>query len=299
MHHDLTSLRLFVTVAECGNLTRAAEREHLAVSAVSKRISELEEMTGTLLLQRQARGVSLTPAGQTMLKHARQILKMIQCMDAELDDYGHGIKGTVRLYVVASALTQFLPEELEGFLAMYPMVNIELVEQTGRAIALAVADGSADIGVVATQTPTSGLTTYPYHQDTLMVGLPLGHPLSKKKTLRFLELAKYPFIGPHAGSSLSDLLLQAAKDCGVNLQQRVQASSFDAMCRLVETRLGITILPKNVLAPYVSANRIAVSTLKEAWASRQMLLAVKDSDLLSPVAKTLLEYLTRIESKST
>ena len=149
MRHDLTSLKLFIAVAECGNLTRAAEREHLAVSAVSKRIAELESLIGTALLQRQARGVSLTPAGQSLLHHARQLMQLVQRMDAELGEYAEGVKGHVRLHVVASALTQFLPEEVESFLGRYPLVNVEMVEQTGKAIVQAVSDGQADIGVVA------------------------------------------------------------------------------------------------------------------------------------------------------
>lgn len=291
MRHDLTSLKLFVAVAECSNLTRAAQREHLAVSAVSKRIAELEDMTGTVLLLRQPRGVSLTPAGQSLLHYARQILQLVQRMDVELGEYADGVKGHVRLHAVASALTQFLPEEIESFLVRYPLVNIEMEERTGKAVALAVADGTADIGVVAAQTPTPGLTEYPYHRDRLVIGVPIGHPLSSRKSVRFCDIAAYPFVGPHANSSLSALLAQAAKDCGVLLQQRVQASSFDAMCRLVETRLGITMLPQGVLAPYAKARRIRIIPLEEDWAIRQLRLVVRDSEQLSPIAKTLLEHL--------
>lgn len=299
MRHDFTSLKLFIAVAECSNLTRAAEREHLAVSAVSKRIAELEELTGTTLLQRLPRGVSLTPAGQSLLQHARQILQLVQRMDAELGEYAKGVKGHVRLHAVASALTQFLPEEVEGFLGRYPLVNLELVEQTGKAVAAAVADGAADIGVVASQTPTPGLVTYPYHRDRLVVGVPQGHPLGRRKGVRFDELAEYPFVGPHASSSLSALLAQAARDCGMTFQQRVQASSFDAMCRLVETRLGITILPDGVLAPYAKARRISVVPLKEAWALRQLCLVVRDPAQLSPIACTLLDQLAQTASART
>lgn len=291
MRHDLTSLKLFVAVAECGNLTRVAEREHLAVSAVSKRIAELEALTGTTLLQRLARGVSLTPAGQSLLQHARQILQLVQRMDADLGEYASGVKGHVRLHAVASALTQFLPGELESFLGRYPLVNIELVEQTGKAVAAAVAEGAADIGVVASQTPTPGLVAYPYHHDRLVVGVPQGHPLARRKGVRFDELVEYPFVGPHANSSLAALLSQAARDCGVTLQQRVQASSFDAMCRLVESRLGITILPDGVLAPYAKARRIGIVPLKEEWALRQLCLVVRDPAQLSPIARTLLQHL--------
>ena len=128
MRYDLVSLKIFVTVAECGNLTRAAEREHLAVSAISKRISELEELVRTPLLQRYPRGVGLTPAGQSLLHHARQLLLGVDRMDAELADFAGGVRGHVRLHSVASALFQYLPEEIESFLTSYPGVRVSLEE---------------------------------------------------------------------------------------------------------------------------------------------------------------------------
>lgn len=293
VRHDLTSLKLFVAVAECGNLTRAAEREHLAVSAISKRIAELEDLVRTPLLQRQPRGVSLTPAGQSMLHYARQMLQLVQRMEAELGEYAAGVKGHVRLHAVASALTQFLPEELEAFLARYPLVNVALEEHTGKAVVLAVASGAAEIGVIASQTSAAGLTAFPYHSDRLMIGVPVGHPLARRKALKFADAAKHPFVGPHAESSLAALLADAANACGVTLQQRVQASSFDAMCRLVETRLGITMLPEDVLALHASAGRLVAIPLNEDWATRQMQLIVRDADQLSPIARTLLDHLVQ------
>lgn len=291
MRYDLTSLRLFVAVAECGNLTRAAEREHLAVSAISKRIAELEALIGTPLLQRYPRGVGLTPAGQSMLHHARQMLQLVHRMDAELGEYAGGAKGHVRLHAVASALTQFLPEDIESFLTRYPQVNISLEERTGKAIVLAVADGSADLGIVASQTPLQGLTAVPYHRDCLMIGVPSGHALAKRKAVRFAEALDYAFVGPHADSSLASLMAEGAKACGKPVQQRIQVSSFDAMCRLVETRLGITMLPKAVLAPHVAAGRIRMVALKEDWAVRQMSVVVRDPAQLSPITRTLIDHL--------
>jgi DNA-binding transcriptional LysR family regulator len=291
LRHDLTSLKIFVAVAECGNLTRAAEREHLAVSAISKRIAELEGVVGTPLLQRQARGVALTPAGQSLLHYARQVLRLLNDMEAELAEYAAGVKGHVRLHAVASALVQFLPEELESFLADYPQVNVALQEHTGKAVVLAVASGAADIGVIAGKTPQLGLASYPYHVDRLMIGAPIEHPLARRKFVRFAEAAKYAFIGPHADSSLSALLADAVRESGTPVQQRVQASSFEAMCRLVQTRLGVTLLPEGVLAPHAAAGRLVAIPLKEDWAERQMHLIVRDVEQLSPIARTLLDHL--------
>ncbi|MEF7616998.1 LysR substrate-binding domain-containing protein [Aquincola sp. MAHUQ-54] len=293
MRHDLVTLRIFVTVAECGNLTRAAAREHLAVSAISKRIAELEALVGTPLLQRYHRGVGLTPAGQALLQHARQMLQLIDRMDLELGEFVAGAKGHVHVHAVASALIQHLPDEIESFLTRYPGVRISLEERTGKAVVLAVADGSAEVGVVADPTPVYGLSSVPYRSDRLAIGVPTGHPLARRKSIRFAQALDYAFVGPHGDSSLAVLMAEAAAACGKPLEQRVQASSFEAMCRLVETRLGITMLPEGVLAPYAAQGRIRIVGLKEPWAQRQMHLVVRDPRQLSHIARTLIEHLQR------
>lgn len=294
MRHDLTSLELFVTVAECGNLTRAAERRHLAVSAVSKRIVELEALARTPLLVRQPRGVMLTPAGQSLLHHARQMLQLVQRMDEELGAYAGGVKGHIRLHAVASALTQFLPAELEAFLTQYPGVQLSIEERTGRAVLRAVADGSADVGIVASPLQQlQGLHALPYHADRLMLGVPRQHPLARRKAVDFAQALPYPFIGPHAESSLSALMAQAAQEAGKPLQQRVQVSSFDTMCRMVETRLGVTLLPAGVLAPYIEAGRLQGVALRDGWARRQMSIVARDAHELSHVTRTLVDHLQR------
>jgi DNA-binding transcriptional LysR family regulator len=291
VRYDLTSLQVFVAVAECGNLTRAAERQHLAVSAISKRIAELESQARTPLLVRYPRGVGLTPAGQSLLHYARQMLQLVRRMDEELGEYAGGVKGHIRLHAVASAITQFLPEELEAFLTRYPKVNIALEERVGAAIVRAVAEGAADVGIVSAQTPRRGLVEIPYHTDQLVLGVPVGHPLAGRKSVRFEEAIGYPFIGPHADSSIAQLLGNAAKACGRPIHQRMQVSSFDAMCRLVETHLGITLLPAGVIAPRAALGRICSVVLAEDWAARQMLIVVRDPQELGYVTRTLIEHL--------
>ncbi len=293
MRHSLTTLRIFVAVAECGNLTHAAARQHLAVSAISKRIGELEQLAGTPLLQRKARGVTLTPAGLSLLRHARKVLQDVQAMEAELGQFAGGVKGLVWVHAVASALTQFLPEEIEAFLARYPLVQISLEERTSQAIAAAVADGTADVGVVADAAVIGSLHAIAYHRDRLAIGVPVDHALARRRRVRFRDLVQFPFVGPRPDSSLAGLLAHAARECGQPVRQPVQASSFDAMCRLVETRLGITMLPEGVLAPHAAAGRIAVVRLDEPWAWRRLYLVVRNADELSPIARTLIDDLYR------
>ena len=291
MRYDLTSLELFVAVADAGNLTHAAGRQHLAVSAVSKRISELESLAGAQLLQRHARGVSLTPAGQSLLHYARQVLALVQKMSDELGEYSGGVKGHIRICAAASALIQFLPSELEGFLRLYPMIRLEIEERVGAAIVQAVADGTADLGILGSHTPAPGLTTVPYHFDHLVLVVPAGHPLARRRTMRFAEALEYPFVSHHAASSLWALMSSSARDCGKAIQQRVQVSSFDCMCRLVEVNLGIAVLPEGVIRDYVARGAVRAVTLRDRWAKRQLVMIVKDSGSLAFTTRTLIDHL--------
>ena len=101
---DLTSLQLFVAVCELGSIGKAAEREFIAASAVSKRLSDLETTLDTPLLYRHTRGVDLTPAGESLLHHARSVLFSLEKMQGELSEYADGVRGHVRVHASISAI---------------------------------------------------------------------------------------------------------------------------------------------------------------------------------------------------
>ena len=144
---DLTSLQLFVAVCELGSIGRAAEREFIAASAVSKRLSDLEATLGTQLLYRHARGVRLTPAGESLLHHARSMMFSLEKMQAELSEYADGVRGHVRMHASISAIVQFLPEDLGAFARAHPQVKIDLEEHLSAEVLRAVQEGAADIGI--------------------------------------------------------------------------------------------------------------------------------------------------------
>ena len=293
MRYDLTSLEIFVAVADAGNLTRAAEQQHLAVSAISKRITELEELAGTALLLRHARGVSLTPAGQSLLHYARQMLQIVDRMRGELSEYAGGLKGVIRLHASTSALVEFLPAELQSFLERYPLIRLQIEERTGAAIVRAVADGTADVGILGNHTPLQGLASLPYHTDRLALGVPKTHRLARRKAIHFAEALAYDFVGPHADSSLWALMTQAAAGAGKELEPRIQVSSFECMCLLVAAGLGIALLPERVLAPHVERGRLCTLALKDGWAQRQIVIVVRNVDNVPFTTRALIDHLRR------
>ncbi len=289
LRYDLTSLDVFITVAEERNLTRAARIRHLAVSAISKRITDLEVQVGSPLLLRNARGVELTPAGQSMLFHARQLKQTLAQLDTELGEYASGVKGHVRIHAITSALSQFLPDDVAGFVALYPQIKFDIEERVGSAVIRAVADGRADLGIIAAQTASQGLETVPYRNDELTLVVPADHVLATRKSVRFQEALEHEFVGPHLESSMHTLLTSEAQKLGMDLRLRIRISSFDCMCRMVGAGLGLAILPRSVIRQYLRSHRLKAVTLDEAWAQRSLLLVFRKYEAASPTLKTLID----------
>jgi DNA-binding transcriptional LysR family regulator len=199
---DLTSLQLFAAASELGSIGRAAEHEFIAASAASKRIADLEAAVGTPLFYRRARGVELTPAGQTLLHHARSVQFSLERMQADLSEYAEGVRGHVRVHANISAIVQFLPEDLAAFVQRHPGVKIDLSEHLSAAAVRSVREGDCDIGICHPSVSTEDLAFRPYRQDRLVLVVPQGHPLASVARLPFADTLDYDHLGLHSNSSI-------------------------------------------------------------------------------------------------
>src|SRR5262249_31924088 len=206
MRFDLTDLRLFLHVAEAGSIPRGAERMHLAIAAASTRIRDMEATLGTPLLQRQRQGVQPTEAGRTLLRHARLLLRQAERMRGDLAEYADGLRGQVRLMSNTNALTEFLPEPLSAFLAAHPQVNIDLEERLSDEIVAAVAEGPADVGIVAGTVEVTGLEVLPFRVDRFVLVVATNHPLSALVQVPFADTLDFDFVGLDRASALQRFL---------------------------------------------------------------------------------------------
>jgi len=288
---DLRDLELFVAVAEAGSIARAADRSHTVASAVSKRISDLEENFGTPLIVRGAKGVELTTAGHALLTRARVLLHQAAGLEDEIRRHASGARGYVRVFANISAIVEFLPTELATFAAAHPEIHVHLEEHVSSAIAAAVADGSADFGIVSELPMISGLVSEPFRTDDLIVVLQPSHPLAQRPSISFAELLSYPFVGLHAGSSLQLLLTRAAQESGATPNWRIHVTSFDAACAMVAAGLGVSVVPRAASTPYVRSLALTALPLTDAWASRQLYLCARKEPPLQAAAQLLYEHL--------
>jgi len=291
MHFDLTDLRLFVAAAELGSLTRAAERQHLSLAAASARIKALEAQAGLPLLSREARGVRLLPPGEAFLHHARLVLHQTGQLRAELAEYGGGLRGHLRVFANTTAVTDFLPELLPDFLARHPRINIDLQEKPNAQIPHGVLDGRADIGIVAGSVDTLGLETIHFSTDRLVLVTSRKHRFARRRRIAFAETLDEDAIGMQPGSTLQAFLGQITESLGKSQKLRIQLGSFDAMCRMIGSGVGIGVVPESAARRNLDSMQLALIELSDPWCVRERYLLVRDRATLPTYALALVDTL--------
>jgi DNA-binding transcriptional LysR family regulator len=291
MRFDLIDLKLFCDVADVGSITAGAEKSALALAAASTRIRGMEDALGAPLLVRSRQGVRPTEAGRTLLKHARAMLAQSARLKEDLSAFAGGFSGEVRLLANTNALTEFLPEALSAFLADHPQVSVDLEERLSDEIVGLVAEGAADVGIVAGTVDVGALATYPFRSDRFVVVTAKDHPLAGRKGVGFAEVLDYDLVGLERSSSLQRFLAAKAAREGKPLRLRVQLRSFDAVCRLVECGVGVGVVPATTAARAARTMALAVTDLADDWAIRELTIVVRAAGELRPYAKALVEAL--------
>jgi len=288
---DIPDLSLFRHVVEAGSITQGAARAHLALAAASTRIRNMEDAIGAALLIRNRQGVTPTQAGRTLLQHARTILAQAEKLREDLGAYSGGFFSQVRILSNTNALTEFLPDVLSSFLAAHPHVSIDLEERLSDEIVGLIAEGVGDIGIVAGTVDTSRLMTFPFRSDRFVLVVSSDHPLARRDSIAFADVLDYDFVGLDRASALQRFLADKASRIGRPLKLRVQLRSFDGVCRLVERRAGIGVVPETTVHWAARSMAIKQVDLTDAWAMRDLTICVRDVESLSAFARQLVEHM--------
>jgi DNA-binding transcriptional LysR family regulator len=294
MRFDLIDMQLFLHVVEAGSITGGATRAHLSLASCSERIHGMEETLGVPLLLRGRRGVTPTPAGEALVRHARLVFQQLQRMRAELGDHAQGLKGRVRLLCNTAAMSEYLPQALSGFLAHHAQVDIELQERPSHEVAKAVREGAADIGILSDAVDLTQLESFPFRTDRLVaVATPeLAHLLAPDgMPVAFVRLAEFDQVGLAGDSALFRYLELQASRAGRTLHARVRVRGFEAICGMVEAGVGVGIVPEPAARRCAQTMNIAVMELADAWALRQLAICVRSVDALPRHAQQLVDAL--------
>lgn len=290
MRFDLTDIRLFLTVVECGSLTQGARTMHLALASVSERIAGMEASLGAPLLERNRRGVRATAAGEALVRHARSILDQVEQMRGELRTYATGLKGRIRLLSNTGAMAAFLPPQLCQFLEAHRDLSIDLEERPSADIVQALVDRRADLGIVADIADLSTLQTHLIASDQLVVVVSRSHRLARQPNVAFADVLGEPIVGM-ADTALETHLAERASRLGRQLDYRIQLRNSEHVAMHVEAGIGISILSDGMARTL--RRDLAIVPLSEAWATRRLYLCARDFSALTPHAGLLAQQLLR------
>lgn len=291
MHLDLVDLRLFVCMVEAGSITGGAGRAGLALASASARLKLMEAKVGGELVVRGRRGIEPTRAGLALLHHARLVLEQMGRLRADLGAFADGIKGQVRLLANSAAASEALPELLAGFLAAEPAIDVAFDERTSLDLTEAIAGGMAEIGIAADHADFTGLETFPFGRDRLVLIVPRDHAFAERQAIRFKEALEAGFIGLAGESALHRHLMAHARRAGRTMRLRARAPGVDLVCRMVAAGAGAAIVPEGALQRVPEPGRLAVLRLDETWAERRLLLVTRSLAALPPPARLLAGHL--------
>lgn len=291
MRYELTDLRLFVEIALAKSLSAGASALFITPSAASYRIKNLEQALGTPLFDRTSRGMELTPAGDTVLMHARELLEGLERMQGDVGRFISGIKGQVRVIANSSSLNGFITNALGRFLVAHPGIDVEMEDRQSETIPGAILAREGDIGIFAGASEVEGLVLRRYAMDRLVIVTPPGHPLAMAGRIGLGAALDHDFVCTARTNSNFLFLRDTAQRMGKKVRARLHAHNFESILTLVADGVGVALVPNSVLHSRDQTTRLQVVELEEPWAQRQLNLVVRQEGRLPNFVEHLMNFL--------
>jgi LysR family hca operon transcriptional activator len=253
---ELRHLRYFIAVAEEGSLTTAAERRlHTAQPSLSRQIRDLELEVGVKLLERGARGITLTAAGRVFLDHARLALLQAEAAGDAARRAAQPEKPAFVIGFLVGHEMLWLPEVLRILREEEPGIEMTISSQSSPELAGALMRGKADVAFMRREAPAPGLAFKFLSKEPLVAVVPAGHRLAARREIRPEDIMGETYIAPtRAAPALKKVIDAYAAKSGITLKPEYDAENLSSAMSLVASTGGVTLLPlyaQNLLSPAV------------------------------------------------
>ena len=243
---SLRQLEYIVAVADVRNFHRAAERCHVSQPTLSAQVQQLEGVLGTLLFERDRRGVLLTSSGESIVAHARRVLLEVGDL-LSVARLGHDpFEGTFRLGVIPTVAPYLLPEVMPVLSARYPKLRLVFREEKTDDVVRELGEGKLDLGLLALEADVGDLDHAEVLKDPFVVALPKGHALTKKKRIALTALEDEPVLLLDDGHCFRTQALALCAKARA-LEGDLRATSLGTLVQMVSTGAGMTLLPRLAL----------------------------------------------------
>jgi molybdate transport repressor ModE-like protein len=290
---DVRRMRILREVAAHGSFSAAAEALAYTQSAISQQIAALEREVGTKLVERNARGIRLTDAGEALVRHTEAVLANLAEAEAELEAIAGIRGGRVRLASFQTAGSAIVPQAIATFRSRHPGVELSLVEAEPVDAIPALRTGELDVALVVepngiTEEPGHGLDRVDLLDDPMYVALPADHELTRKVRVKLKDLAGEQWINPPLAYPCSGFVTRACAAAGFEPHVAFETDDYLAVQGLVAAGVGIALIP--TLALTTVRDDIVIRSLG-AQAPVRHVVATTLSGYRSPATDAMLEVL--------
>lgn len=290
MKNELSSMKAFVTIAELGGFTEAADALSLSQPALTRRIKKLEESLKVPLFERTTRKVILTPAGKLLLPHARALLGYMDNAILSVQELAAHQKGVIKISCIPTATFYFLPEVIRQFNILYPNIRIHIHEQATVDCLDSVMGGETDFGINMSHVLNPLITFMPLVEDPFILLCRDDHPLAAQTQVAWNALTAHRLIGVRKASSNRLLIEQEMAKNNQPLEWFYEVRHFSTAVGLVESGLGIAALPRLAIPRHRNPSLVSIP-LVEPIIQRTIGLILRNDVPLSPAAGRLVRLL--------
>lgn len=293
----LDDLRVFAAVATERSFSRAARLLHRTQPAVSQAIRRLEEACGEQVIERSSRDGTLTEAGVLLLDYTQRMMRLADEASTAVADLREVTKGRVRVGANEAGVHTLLPL-LTAFHTAHPTVLVEVRRIHSRQMAQEVLLRTVDCGVLSFAPPDRELSSLPLGTDELVLLVPPGHALAKKKRITMEEMGRQSVIAHNDPSPLRDRVLRMYEKRHAPLHILMSLPSLDGIKRAVETGLGVALLPRRCALSEIARGHLVAITVPELRSPRQVRLVYRRDGELSHAAQAFLDVVRKYGSRA-
>jgi DNA-binding transcriptional LysR family regulator len=290
---NVSRLRVLTEVAKRGSFSAAAEELSYTQSAVSQQVATLEAESGMTLLERHARGVRVTPAGQALVEHAEGILARLEAAETELSAIAGLRAGRLRMASFPTAGATLMPLAIATFRASYPEIELTLAEGEPEEIAPRLRSGEFDLALLfefdEPEEGLHGLKRIELLRDPMYLALPREHGLAEKRGLRLEDLRGEAWVQTSRSSPCARHVVRSCHAAGFEPNVSFESDDYQTVQGLVAAGVGVALIPE--LALSVVRDDIAIRALAPQPPVRQVIAAAPADARLSPATPAMLGIL--------
>ncbi len=290
---DSNFSKIFIEIASCSNITKAAENLGYTQSGLSHTLNRAEDELGFKLFYRAKSGVTLTPEGRILLPAAKELERSVEKLYETISSIQGITKGLVTIGTFQSISINMLSPVLKAFQQDYPQIKIDLKEGSIEEIHDWILDHTVDLGLTSLQ-ENDEFDYIPIHKDPMVGVVPYGYDLKNKNYIDVSEFENQPFIMPSMDKQNDSDVDKVLKKAGIEANVTFSSKDDIAIMSMVENGLGVSILPELITLRHFQ--KVHVLPLNPPF-YRTLGIGLFSLENASPAAAKFIEYAVKMLTK--